>query len=511
MNSKQIVLKCITLLYREHQRANNSDHSSDMVHEVLATIKLPEVAIENDRTHHIMSGLKHLAEDMCAEAIGEPFDYDDLRGRLRIVVEDDDALYEAFEISTSEPYEGKELEKTCTRLKSQIRTYLSDFHIKQILGNAGKTAFKATRGTNWREKAAEIAAELEPHLQGGEEIRDPSIVDEVEFDNVEDVARIFRESKLEESAEGIMTTGLQGLNRMMGRERMGLRRGELVCWGGLQHKFKSGFGLMLLAQIALHNEPYLYDKNRRPLLLVMSAENELQQNITWLYQYIKENETGEKVEMTKVDENEAAIYVTEKLQSRGWYVAFVRFDPSDFTYRNVYDEIMKYEGRGYEIGFCLFDYLNMISKRGCNAPSGTGSDIRDLFRRIRNFTSKKKITFATPHQLSTEAKNLLREGRDDFVKEIAEKGYWDGCKTIDNEMDLELYIHIETVGEDNSYLTIQRGKHRKNAITPEKDKYCVYKFNPIGTIPMDIDGKDMSRKSVASEPAGEGGGAAWWA
>lgn len=510
MDSKQVVLKCITLLFREHQRKNNSDHSSDMVQEVLSTIKLPEVAIDNDRTHHIMAGLKYMVEDMCAESIAEPFDYDEIRGRLRMVVEDDDSLYEAFEISTTEKLKGDELEKACVRLKSQVRNYLSDYHIKQILSNAGKTAFKSTRGTNWREKAAEIAADLEPHLHANTDVRDPSIVDEVEFDNVEDVARIFKQSKIEESSEGIMTTGLQGFNRMCGTERMGLRRGEFVTWGGLQHKFKSGFGLMLLAQIALCNEPYLYDKSRKPLLLVMSAENELQQNITWLYKYIKENETGEAVDMSKTDESEAALYVTEKLQSRGWYVAFMRFDPTDFTYRKFYDEVLKYEGKGYEIGFCLFDYLNMISKRGCDTPSGTGSDIRDLFRRIRNFTSKKKITFATPHQLSTEAKNLLREGRDDFVKEIAEKGYWDGCKTIDNEMDLELYIHIEKVGEDNSFLTIQRGKHRKNGITPEKDKYCVYKFQEVGTIPMDIEGKDMSRRTIGSAPEGEGGGASWW-
>lgn len=510
MNSKQVVLKCITLLYREHQRQNNSDHSSDLVQEILATIKLPEVAIDNDRSHHIMSGMKHMAEDMCSEPLAEPFDYDDIRGRLRIVVEDDDSLYESFEISTQEKVKGDDLERVCVRLKAQLRNYLSDYHIRSILSDAGKTAFKANRSTNWREKAAEIAASLEPHLHENLDVRDPSIVDEVELDNVEDVARIFRQAKVEESPEGILGLGLQGLNRMCGEERMGLRRGEMVLWGGLQHNFKSGFGLTLLAQIALSNDPYVYDKTRKPLLLFCSAENELQQNLVWLYCYIKENETGEAVDMKKVDEDEAAIYVTEKLQARGWHVAFSRFDPSDFTYRKYYDLILRYEGKGYEVACCVFDYLNMISKRGCDTPSGTGSDIRDLFRRFRNFNSKKKITFCTPHQLSTEAKNLLREGRDDFVKEIANKGYWDGCKTIDNEVDLELYIHIEKMG-DEKFLTIQRGKHRKSGITAEKNLYCVYKFQKVGTIPMDIDGKDMSRKSIAANPEGEGGGAAWWA
>lgn len=509
MNSKQVLLKCITLLYREHQRANNTDHSSDLVIEVLGTIKLPEVAIDNDRTHHIMSGLKSLAEDMCDQPVIEPYDYDDIRGRLRVVVEDEDSLYEAFEISTKEELEEKTLAKVCGRHRAQIKNHLSDYHIRQILTQAGKTAFKGNGRTKWREQAIETIAQLEPFTEEVTDVRDPSIVDQVEFDNVEEVERIFKTAKIEESAEGVMTTGLQGFNRMLGKERHGLRRGEFITWGGLQHNFKSGFGLMLLAQIALNNTPYLYEKTRKPLLLLCSAENELQQNMVWLYSYLKENETGEAVDAREIDSKEAAMYVTEKLQSRGWYVAFLRFDPSDFTYRKYYDTIAKYESDGYEIAFCLFDYLNMISKRGCDTPSGTGSDIRDLFRRIRNFTSKKKITFATPHQLSTEAKNLLREGRDDFVKEIANKGYWDGCKTIDNEMDLELYIHIQKVA-GKSFLTIQRGKHRKSAITPEKDLYCVYQFEPIGTIPMDIDGADQSRKAINAKPEGEGGGADWW-
>lgn len=509
MNVKQAVLKCITLLFREHQRKDNVDHSSNLVQDVLATIKIPEVAIDNDRSHHIMSGLKHLTEEMCTQPVRDPFDYDDLRGRLRIIVEDDDSLYEAFEIGTQEKFTGSDLDAVCMRIRSQIRNYMSDYNIRQALTNAGKVAFKANGNTNWKEKAQELISELEPFTVVDTDIRDPNIVDEVELDNIEDVKRIFQQAKTEESSEGIMTTGLQGLNRMCGEERMGLRRGEFVLWGGLQHKFKSGFGLMLLAQIALCNDPYLYDPTRKPMLLLCSAENELQQNLTWLYTYIKENETGVKVTAKDIDPDEAAVYVTEKLQSRGWYVAFKRIDPSEFTYRNFYDMVLTYEGKGYEIAFCLFDYLNMISKKGCDQPSGTGSDIRDLFRRVRNFTSKKKITFGTPHQLSTEAKNLLREGRDDFVKEIAEKGYWDGCKTIDNEPDLEMYVHIEEVA-GQKFLTLQRGKHRKNADTPSRNKYCVYKFEEVGTIPMDINGKDQSRRAINANPEGEGGGAAWW-
>lgn len=55
---------------------------------------------------------------------------------------------------------------------------------------------------------------------------------------------------------------------------------------------------------------------------------------------------------------------------------------------------------------------------------------------------------------------LIRNGMDEqFVAEIKNKGYYDGCRTLDQEVDMELYIHIVKV-DGRSYLTLQRGKHR---------------------------------------------------
>src|SRR5699024_3263055 len=99
------------------------------------------------------------------------------------------------------------------------------------------------------------------------------------------------------------------------------------------------------------------------------------------------------------------------------------------------------------------DYLNMMSKKGCN-QGPHGEEIRDLFRRTRNFFSKRGIAVVTPHQISTEAKTLLRNGQSNFVQQIANKGYYDGCKRIDQEVDCEIYLHI-VITNGESYMTIQ--------------------------------------------------------
>ena len=121
---------------------------------------------------------------------------------------------------------------------------------------------------------------------------------------------------------------------------------------------------------------------------------------------------------------------------------------------------------------------------------------------------KKGITFITPHQLSSDAKSLIRQGVDNFAQEVAGKGYWDGCRRIDQEVDLEIIIHIEKRNGE-SYLTVQRGKHRKVSLTKEKDLYRVFKFSPIGGIRDDIHGKDLSYLTLnAATKNGSDGD--WW-
>jgi hypothetical protein len=98
----------------------------------------------------------------------------------------------------------------------------------------------------------------------------------------------------------------------------------------------------------------------------------------------------------------------------------------------------------------------------------------------------------------------------DFVKEIANKGYYAGSRQIDQEVDLELYIHIEIVN-GTSWLTVQRGKHRIVGQTPLIDQYCVLPFQPVGGILDDINGPDTTRRKVGGGPIGSSEETPFWA
>lgn len=103
---------------------------------------------------------------------------------------------------------------------------------------------------------------------------------------------------------------------------------------------------------------------------------------------------------------------------------------------------------------------------------------------------------------------MVRDNVDDFVRNIANRGYYDGCKRLGQEPDLEIMIHIVRVN-GKAYLTIARGKHR-NVVTPEKDQYAVLPFEIIGTIPWDVDGEDRSVATPGGGKIGSVDEQPWW-
>ena len=71
--------------------------------------------------------------------------------------------------------------------------------------------------------------------------------------------------------------------------RGGIRRGEFVTMGALQHKYKTGSTLSMFMQIALHNQPIVTpeEAGKKPLLLRISFEDSLTNNVQFMYQYLK--------------------------------------------------------------------------------------------------------------------------------------------------------------------------------------------------------------------------------
>jgi hypothetical protein len=112
--------------------------------------------------------------------------------------------------------------------------------------------------------------------------------------------------------------------------------------------------------------------------------------------------------------------------------------------------------------------------------------------------------------MSVEAKLLARNGNDStLVQQVANGGYYKGCKSLDQVPDLELYWHIVKV-DGKSYLTVQRGKHRLINLTKTEYLYCVLPFEDIGDIRDDINGPDTTRKKPGHGPMSAANSVPYW-
>jgi hypothetical protein len=501
VDSKLLLVKAITLLYRESLLPNRAENSSELIRLALEEIKVSDLNITINRERDVLIALKQTAIEMCENAMTHEYEKLDLLQRLRMNCGDDDALFESLAQGIEPELHVDSVKRSVVNIRKSIHNHFRDQKVEKTL-NEASTAFKFHRDkiTDVSAWVSKLVTELEPY-QVSVAAKDPAVVSDIDIGDEEGVSKVFDEIRSTSSGDMILKTGLQDINGML---QGGIRRGDCGVIGALQHNFKTGFSLTLFKQIALYNKPWMIDPTKKPMLLRISFEDDTTLNVQFLYQSLKENETGEKVvlsdNLTDEQVREMANYVKKRLSATGYHVKLMRVNPSLWTYMHIQNKILELEAEGYEIHLCMADYLAMLPTTGCT-QGPTGSDVRDMFRRIRNFCAPKKIAFVTPHQLSTEAKQLIREGRSHFVQEIANKGYYDKCKTIDQEVDWELYGHIEKY-KGKAYYTIQRGKHRLPTTISDDRKYVVYQMHDVGTIRDDILTPNSNCFKVGGAPGG---------
>jgi hypothetical protein len=497
MNNKLLLVTCITLLFRESQIPGQSENSAALVREILGGIRLAEANLGVDRERDILEGLRSTALTMCDNPVEHKYELHEMLQQLRVNCMDDEALYEIFSDGMAPELSEQGLMRTAQNLKKKLANHMKEAKISEIVGKASyELKFQRTKIPDIKKWVSVIVGMLEPYQVEIAE-KDPAVISDVDMSDEDAIAAVYTTIKEQDNGTTILKTGFQGLNRMLDG---GFRRGEQWVIGALQHKFKTGFSLTLFKQLAMYNTPVMLNENKKPLMVRISFEDPLSLNFQYLYQNIKECETGEMVDLATVDEREMSLYVKEKLSVGGYQTRFLHVNPSMWTYRDIQNKILEYEADGYEIHVLMLDYLLKVPTIGCD-QGPMGVDIRNMYERLGNFCKQRGICMITPHQLSTEAKMQIREGREDFVKGLVGGGFYAGCKQIDQVVDGELFVHIEEVN-NQSWFTIQRGKHRKPPpMTPKEFLYMVLPFSKSGLLD-DFGKSDTTRKKVGGGAIG---------
>lgn len=499
MDDRLILVKCITLLYRESLITEKTDNSADLVRTTLEEIKLPEYNLSINHDRDLLSSLKDTALYMCSNPVDYVYEKEELLQRLKVNCSNDPKLYEAFDQGISKDMDEGSLKRTILNIRKFINDVFRENQIVKIVKDASVSInFNRDKIKNIRTFVNELCTKLEPY-QMEANLKDPAIVSSVDLSDNESLSAVFEEVKNMADTTGLLLTGWQGLNEML---QGGIRRGEQIVLPALQHKYKTGFTLSLFKQLAIYNIPKLDNPNKKPCLVRISFEDSLAANLQFLYNNLHFNETGKLADIKSVSTETMSAYVKEKLSANGWSIKMLRVNASEWTYKDLHNYILELEANGYEIHACIVDYLPMLPTTGCE-EGPMGHSLRDLYRRTRNFFSARRISLISPHQLSTDAKQLVRDGRQDFVKLLPGNGYYSGSKQIDQEVDVEIFLHIERLN-GQSYLTIQRGKHRAQENLEEKLKYMVLPFPPKGSIPDDLGKAPIHSRKVGGGPVGSG-------
>lgn len=474
MDARVILSKIVTLIYRT--RLLGSCENDDLIRTILQTVNVetPEFKLG---TASVLKKLQELCLDMLGDKDIIPKEV--LLPRLQLSLEIDVKLYTSLKESIESEYSEATNKRVITSLVKSLHYYYKEAQAIDLLNKANyEIKFARSKIPNLSEYMNNLFAKMEPFMTNTDGLKDPALVNEMDFENQDSVSEVFSQVVANSSNASVYKTGSQDFNDMA---QGGIRRGETTTIGALQHKYKTGFTLSMFADIAMYNSPVITktEVGKKPLLLRISFEDNLTNNLQFLYQYFKAID-GEPVDPKKICElpvKELSAYVTERMTKTGFHVKMMRIDPTQWSYSNLFNKVVELEAQGYAVHVLMVDYLGMLPTTGCT-QGAMGADKRDLLRRVRNFTSARNIAFITPLQLSTEAKKMIRVGvvtEDQFVNEVAEKGMYADCSQYDQEIDLEVYIHLFK-HKRKTYLAVRRGKHRLPTVVDEEQKYYIMAF-----------------------------------
>ena len=494
MNNKvDILIKCIVLLYRESELQDPSnDRSKDLIKTVINTLNVGKGSLIGGESI-IIEDLKHLITDM----LNNPDNYDKLNllQSLELILKDKENILKIVDKNIN-------LESSPAGLKRSIlsmRNHLSNFYKETEIGNIIKKASYQLTTNNIDTSIQEFTTTLITNLEAltvSTRTKDAGIVDEVDMHDDESVGKTMDTVKKLAEENGKMITGWKSVNRMLNG---GFRKGEQWVVSALQHNYKSGFMQSLFVQLATLNKPDMIDANKKPLIILFSFEDDVSIISEFIYRYIYFNENKVLPDMSTLTGKEVGNYISKKLSVNGYHVKILRINPSEWTYKHMFNKTLEYEAEGYEIHNVIIDYLSKLPTTGCITSGPMGTDVRDLFNRVRNFCSSKKITCITPHQISTEALGLVRSGVTgfDFINELSNKNYYSESKQIPQVVDGEIYLSKGK--KDKKWaLFIGKGKHRTPTITPDEDKQTLLWFPLNAPIPEDIHEED----TLENKPTG---------
>lgn len=479
-----ILVKAITAVFVDRALPEQNGKLEQVIDKSLKDLRLPADTLGDGSEGEIARALRNTLDWLRTLPVNTKVGRVDLIERIRVNCSYNSEYVDSLDrllVLEEDPYANAERVKG---IVSELQFALRNASFAKLFMDANKKINFTQEITNIKDFVSGFSDDLRT-FENAEDGEKPGFHGKLSTEDLGSVVEVMRNTQELRSHEGCLKTGLTGLNKMLGG--FGYTRGELFNYGALTHNYKSGILLDHCRWFCTLNEPHLLDKNKKPMILRISFENRLEQDLPIIYKSLWEAEHKKKIDIADIDVEEAAKYVVDRMSRMGYAFEILCYDPNNIDIWDVLDIMNAYEAQGYEIAAVVIDYPEKITKKKKGAGSNQRQDevIVHTFEVLRNHCHPRGITQITAHQLSTKAQEMAREGTSNFAQKVATGSYYMNCNSLATILDGECVLHIHKIG-DEAFLTFARGKHRGGEETYMKHRNFAYKFEEFGGIVDDI-------------------------
>lgn len=268
--------------------------------------------------------------------------------------------------------------------------------------------------------------------------------------------------------------GMQNMGKMFGRSE-GPVPGHFIGFAACTHHFKTGMLMAFTRWLAMYNVPR--PQTDKPVAIVfISLENEIHENMMmWFeeayYNIFKRSPKG-------LDDDTIIESITTIFSKKGFELLVYREDGDVFgweEWRSLHDKL----NEKYEIVASVLDYMALMK-----LPDDVSNEPKKyqlLAGRIKNYASRHAMIVATGLQLNGEAEMLAASQTQNIVTKLTAAHLADS-KSIKKELDVLIFLHIETNHLGDRYLTIWLDKLKYDKMPAKKDRYMALAFGEYGLV-----------------------------
>lgn len=493
MNDLLVLVKILSALYQAKKLKDNN-----LITELVETFEeLPkpnsDVFSQDKETREAIRATIHW---LLKQPNDDPVIIKLLKQRVELFSKNDDSLKRTIEAGLEECASEEETRRlvykhiTEIRLNAETEAFQKKF--KQALAPFYFKDIAEMQRSDW----GNLIDLIQERVNAAYDERQSEIVHTVTSGTPESFFEIIAMAKKENSKQGILRLGLHALNQMLEPDS-GMRRSKFYLINALTNRGKSLTMAHILASVGLYNVPMLRNPTKIPTLLMESSEDTMDLIIMRMYK-LALSVRGILDGDFQVDAAEDIVTtIVNCFKENGWFLIINQIEANKDSMQSMFDRVRNLEMKGHEIIWYGYDYLGLVPID--KIPGESKSDkLQILFRRVRSFMIARGICFVTPHQLSPEAKKMLKETDDEsevyFAREVAGKSMTETSTKITNEVDVELTIHVAKTPTKN-YFTACVGKSRGEGCEPSK-RFAIYDLDPVHGLKHDILGKPAFRRSL---------------